>query len=106
MSCHVRVDTIRNVGHIVEQGEQRPGAQAFTFTARAYRFPSLVSRGDRGVTVSDSSKLLTMRRWRDTVAFERLTVRMLFLIGVGTAANLGYLMHLKSQGDFGDFCPL
>ena len=103
----MRVDTIRNVGHIVEQGEQRPGAQAFTFTARAYyRFPSLVSRGDRGVTVSDSSKLLTMRRWRDTVAFERLTVRMLFLIGVGTAANLGYLMHLKSQGDFGDFCPL
>ena len=38
VSCHVRVDTIRNVGHIVEQGEQRPGAQAFTFTARAYGF--------------------------------------------------------------------
>ena len=47
-----------------------------------------------------------MRRWRDTVAFERLTVRMLFLIGIGTAANLGYLMHLKSAGDFGELCPL
>ena len=40
------------------------------------------------------------RGWRDSKAFEQLTVRMLFLIGLGTCANLGYLVHLKSSGQF------
>ena len=40
-------------------------------------------------------------KWRNTKAFERLTMRMLLLIGVGTLVNLGFLMHLKSSGEFG-----
>ena len=38
--------------------------------------------------------------WRDSKAFEKLTLRMLGLIAVGTVANLGYLVHLKSSGEF------
>ena len=38
--------------------------------------------------------------YRNSKAFETFTSRMLVLIGVGTAGNLGYLLHLKSSGDF------
>ena len=38
--------------------------------------------------------------YRNSKAFERLTVRMLGLMGIGTAANLGYLLHLKNSGEF------
>ena len=38
--------------------------------------------------------------YRQSKAFETLSVRMLFLIGLGTISNLGYLLHLKSSGQF------
>ena len=38
---------------------------------------------------------------RHTKAFEKFTVRMLFVIAFGTACNLGYLLHLKNSGEFG-----
>ena len=39
--------------------------------------------------------------WRNTKAFERLTLRMMLLVGFGTLVNFGYLLHLKSSGEFG-----
>ena len=39
------------------------------------------------------------RGYRNTKAFERLTGRMLVLMGVGTFANLALLVRLKSSED-------
>ena len=55
----------------------------------------------RATGTSDRHDIFRRMGWRDTKAFERLTVRMLLVIGVGTAASLGYLLHLKTSGEFG-----
>ena len=39
--------------------------------------------------------------YRNSKAFERLTLRMMGVIALGTAANLGILLHLKNTGEFG-----
>jgi hypothetical protein len=41
------------------------------------------------------------RGYRNTKAFERLTGRMLILVGIGTGANLALLVRLKSSEDWG-----
>ena len=58
------------------------------------------ARAERGLTLAVVRVWQAAMCYRNSKAFERFTMRMLLVIGVGTAANLGYLMHLKSTGEF------
>lgn len=43
--------------------------------------------------------------WRNSKAFELLTVRLLGLVGVGTVIGMGFLVIAKQNNEFGPRIP-